>query len=278
LVNAASTGTIYGGDKTPCGICFSSGRVNGYSLIGGMRVILDNSFTNPVQLLNGAMVDTDCHPNKFLLNSTGSVQWTADLTPYPFAWLNFAVNNNLSPAYNTLFQAYWNGSWQEITLGFLLSLAGQNTSQMLFRVIANPAANLKVGDLVEFTHAEITYSVRPPLLGQAPQLPYLFSYDQLEPLINTNFELLADIPDIPRQTIMQDSRTNLLWSVGSVTPKITAAGQVFGFDVDVRKIASSEAFYRLLLPFQLPTAPQNQLDQNSPPSWSNTAFPSSSGI
>ncbi len=58
-----------------------------------------------------------------------------------------------------------------------------------------------------------------------------------------------------------------------VTPKITAAGQCFGYDVDVRKIASSEAFYRLLLPFQLPTAPQNQQQDHAIASWNKTALP-----
>jgi hypothetical protein len=258
LVNSAGSGIVYGGDKTACGICFSTGHVNGYTLNGGMRVILDASFTNPFNLCNGAIVDKSAHPYKFILNSKGSVEWTADLTPYALQWLNFTVNNNLKPALGTQLQLFFSGAWQEITLGLLLQLQGRNTGGLYFRVIPDPTFNMSLDDTVEFTHAEISFTTTPPLLGQAPQLPKSLSFDYLEALINTNFELLAAVPSLPRESIMQDSRTNLLWKVTETTEKITARGQVFGFDVSVRKIATSEALYRLLLPLTLPTNYINQ--------------------
>ncbi len=259
LISGQNTGAVFGGDKTACGICFSTGHVNGYTLQGGQRVILDASFTNPYVLTGGAYVDFNSHPNKFILNGTATVGWTADLSPYVLQWLSFEVNNNLQPARNTIFELFYAGAWQEITLGLLLSLNGANTSAMQLRVRANPASNLGVDDTIEFTHAEISYMLTPPLLGQAPQLPVALNFDVLEPLINTNFELLASLPNLPRESIMQDSRTNLLWKVTQVTAKITSSGQVFGYDVDVRKVNTSEALYRLVLPLNIPTAPQNNL-------------------
>jgi hypothetical protein len=259
MVAGSSTGAVYGGDKTPCGICFSTRYTGGYSLMGGQRVVLDASFAYNYSLHNGAIVDTNSHPHKFRLNSKSYVLWEADLTPYAISWLNFAVNNNLEHAPLLQLELFWNHKWQEVTLGLLLQLYGKDTSNMRLRVIPNPNVKFSNEDILEFTHAELSYITVPPLLGQAPQLPLAVNFEVVEPLISTNFELSASAPEIPRETVMQDSRTNLLWKVMTVTPQMTAGKQIFSYNVDVRKIASSESLYRLVLPFQLPTDPSKQI-------------------
>jgi hypothetical protein len=258
LVAGASSGMYYGGDKTQCGICYSSGFVNGYTLYNGQRFVLDASGNFPFELINGAVLNTNTHPNSFELQGQAYVKWYVDVPPYLEQWLNIAISNNMKSAQGLILEALYNSVWQEITLDFLLTLIGSSDLQSLpIRVRINSDSGSSL-EKVTFTHAEFSCMYGVPLLGQSPLVSYNLNWDQQEPLIQTNFEILGIINDIPRETIIQDTRLNMLWKTLEVTKKITSSNMVFGYDVNVRRVATSEVQYKMLLPY---LQPQNNLNQ-----------------
>jgi hypothetical protein len=257
IISGISSGAISGGDKTRCGICLSSGYVNGYTLYNGQRFVLEASGGTRFNLVNGAILDSNSYPYSFSLSGQAYVEWFVDLPPFVNQWINIYTGNNTKPASPyLLFELYFNSTWVEVNLVNLLALAGQNLQQTPMRVRINPSAN--INDSIRFTHAELTCMYGPPLLGQSPLVSSTLNWDQQEPLISTNFELLGLPTDIPRETIMQDSRLNMMWKVTEVTKKITAANQVFGYDVNVRRIATSEVQYLIKQAFLNPKSPVNQ--------------------
>jgi hypothetical protein len=257
LVAGASSGMYYGGDKTQCGICFSSGYTNGYSLYNGQRFVLDASGNWPFELFNGAVLNSETKPYSFELQGQAYVQWYVDLPPFLEQWLNILISDNMKPAQGLIIEVNYNSTWQEITLDLLTTLIGASDLQSLpIRVRIDASYNLET---ITFTHAELSCMYGVPLLGQSPLVSYNLNWDQQEPLIQTNFEVLGILDNIPRETIIQDTRLNMLWKTLEVTKKITSYGKVFGYDINVRRVATSEVQYKLLLPYLMPSNSLNQL-------------------
>lgn len=257
FVAGIDSGAVFGGDKTKCGICYSSGYVNGYSLYNGQRFVLDASGNWPFELINGAELDSASKPYKFKLSGPAYVQWYVDLPPFVAQWLNFNTANNLDFAPGVVLEIYYNGVWNEVTLSFLISLSGSNSlSAIPVRVRVDSSMGLEE---VEFTHAELTCMFGPPLLGQSPLVSFNLNWEQQQALVSTNFEILGNIEYIPRETVFQDSRLNIMWKCLDITRKVTANGQVFGYDVNVRRILDYEVQHKMTLPILNPNNYQNQI-------------------
>ena len=251
LATLLSTGsTVYGGDKTPCGICFTTGKTHGYELATGKRLVLDASFEYPYTL-NNSSIKPNTYPYKFQVGSKASVEWTVNLPAYTDGWLNFTIRDNLVPARNLQIVWFYQGMWQPLTLLSLSQTEGSDRSNTLIRVVQLDTAEFMQS---EFTHVELIYSTRKPLIGQCPPISYTQNYDVLEPLITTEFEILSSVPEIPRESVFQDSKFKMLWRVLESSPKMTASGQVFSFMVNVRSVHRSDYLYVLKVLFDAQVA------------------------
>jgi hypothetical protein len=69
----------------------------------------------------------------------------------------------------------------------------------------------------------------------------------MEPVINAEFEILAAIDSLPRESVFIDSKYKFIWKIQDSTQKLTSTGQVYGYTVNARTIHSSEMLYSLKL-------------------------------
>lgn len=246
LVAGISSGAVYGGDKTKCGICYATGYREGYTLYNGQRFILDFSGVQPFQL-NNADINYESRPYLATLSSgNSSIVWTVDLPPYFNQWVDFRVSNNLKDARGVIFEIYLNGTWTEITLAILESLKGTDNVNTQVRVRRNP--DLPLDADVVLTHAELTCMYGVPLIGQMPQLPITLTYETLQPIISTTIEMSPKVGNLSRESIIQDSKTDLLWKVNEVTGNQTSINQVYGYNLSVRRLMQGEVKTRLKMP------------------------------
>ena len=236
---------VYGGDKTVCGICFGTQRTHGYDLATGKRLLLDASGEVRYTLINANMVE-NTYPKQFSINSNGYIVWLVDLPSYTNGWLNFTIRDNLAPASNLVLEFFYYNQWLPLTVTNISQSEGSDRTQTPIRVRQADNSGLSLATL---THVELIYATRKPLLGQMPPLNYMTNYEVDQPLITTEFEILADIDDIPRESVFQDAKFKYLWKVIDVTPKMTALGQVFSLNLTARRIQQSELLYALKVIF-----------------------------
>lgn len=242
---------IYGGDKAPCGICLGTGFTQGYSLHNGRRVLCDASGEVPY-MLQGADLDQQQYPNRFNLPRNGGwVQWQLELPTFTYKWLSLSVRNNLKPATSVIVEYAsdpTNPVWVLLTLNALTSTDGTARTWLL-RARRNPVLPFD-DEQAAFTHVELSYLLAEPPLGQAPQLSYNMDYTAAQAIIRTTFEVAASIVKIPRESLFYDSKYKQIWKVLTVTPKVTATGQVFAYDLEARMVQRQEALYVICTAFQ----------------------------
>jgi hypothetical protein len=235
-------GAVYGGDKTTCGICFSTGRTNSYQLFTGRRLVLDASNEWPYNL-TAATARFDKFPTEFSVNgdATSAVTWTVDLPAFTNGWLAIAVRNNLKPANDCQLQWYVNNNWQALTMASLLTNEGTDRRNSKIRVVAPDIGNSSR----EFTHVELIYATADPILAQMPQITINTNFDFAQPTITCEFEILAALDELPRESVFIDSKFNYVWKVLDSTPKMTSKGQIFGFTINARNVHNSEMLFAL---------------------------------
>ena len=247
MLNEGGNG-VWGGDKTPCGICYSTGRTQGYQLVNATRLLLDASGEN-VLALHGGTVQRNKFPAKFKVTTTAWVQWEVNIPAFTNGWLTMVVRDNLQPAENVRLDIFQNNEWVPLTLALLGSTDGTDRRGTIIRAIANNAV-VPIGSTVEFTHAEIIYSTADPILAQCPPVTVSTNFEVLEPLIQTEFEVLAAVPDLSRESVFQDTKYKYLWKVLDVTPKTTSRGQVFAYSINARMVHRSEMAFAMAIILQ----------------------------
>lgn len=244
LARMMSEGGLYGGDKTPCGICFMAGMTNAYQLATGRRLVLDASNEWLYELHGGAVAQGNKYPTQFSISGDPdcTVVWTVDFPAFTNGWLAIAVRNNLAPANDCVVEWLVGNQWQPLTLNNLAASEGTDRTAQKIRV----RTTSEVGNTERnFTHVELIYSTATPILGQLPQITTNTNYDYFQPTLTAEMEILAAIDEIPRESIIQDSKLKQLWKVLDSTPKMTASGQIFGFDLNVRNVHNNEPYYAL---------------------------------
>jgi hypothetical protein len=240
------SGAIFGGDKTACGICFTSGWTQGYSLVNGKRIILDASGEVPFSL-QGADLISSTYPNSFKLpiNNTG-VYWKIELPVFCQQWVNIRARNNLKPAQNVLVEYTTdinNPNWQLLTLDILNSTSNSATRIWYIRARRDPRSGQYPEVLL--THIELMVVTSDPVPSQTPNFSYNTDFNQYDAIINTTFDVAPTIAMIPRESVFTDNKYGLCWKVVDVTPQMTSAQQIFGYTVNARVIQRHEMLYNL---------------------------------
>jgi hypothetical protein len=246
-----ASGAVFGGDKTACGICFTSGWTQGYSLLNGHRFVFDASGDIPFHL-NGADLDDSAHPFKFSLptNANGYVYWMIELPVFCQRWVNVRARNNLDPAHNVLIEyAVQNLAntdplvWNTLTLDVLNSTSNLGTRIWFIRARRQPTAF----DLpeVHFTHLELVVLTMDATMSQTPQLAYNTDFQSYDAIINTQFDIAPTVVMLPRESVFSDNKYGLFWKIIDVTAGLTSKLQNFGYTVTARVVQRHEQLYNL---------------------------------
>lgn len=248
LQKQPSLARLYGGEKSPCAICFGSGFVGGYSLHAGQRLILDASGTAPVTLQD-CEIDRTTAPHSFIIERSGTkaVEWTVVVPTYFHSVLGVAVRNNIDPAVGFIVEAHTgNGNWNAVTPQYLASFNGTPTTLTLrVRPVTSDAPG--TGQF-RFTHVELLYQIASPLIVNLPTFERTLDYEQFDVLQTlSGVEFPASIPMLDREAVLVDTKYNQAWNVVSVESKRTASNQTFNNVVSLRLIQQYETKFLLNL-------------------------------
>lgn len=241
-----STLRLYGGEKTPCGICFGSGFVQGYQLHGGQRIVLDASDTYPTNLVDCETTTTTV-PASFVIERIGTkyVEWEVPLPTYFEDVLAIQVRNNTQPAVGFYIEGrIGGGPWVELTPTYLKSLNGVATT-MFIRVRPVTSAT---GSPFTFTHVELYYQLTTTLKVNLPSFAKSIDFEQFDVLQQiSGVEFPASIPNLDREAVFVESKYKQAWGVTEVEQKQTARNAVFNNTVTMRLIQQYETKYLLNL-------------------------------
>ncbi len=238
------SGAVFGGDKTACGICFTSGFTQGYSLLNGQRIVLDASGSVPFSL-QGADLISSTYPNSFNLpvNNTG-VFWQLELPVFCKEWINVRARNNLKPAQWVIIEYSLDAvNWNLLTLDILNGTSNSYTRLWYIRARRDPAAT-QVSQ-VTFTHLELMVITSDPIPSQTPNFSYNTDFNQYDAIVNTTFDVAPTVNMIPRESVFSDNKYGLFWKVIDITPQMTSGQQIFGFTVNARLVQRHEQLYNL---------------------------------
>ena len=236
---------IYGGDKHACGICFSTGYTQGYSMFNGKRIILDTSGELPFTL-NGAIQVPDTYPRAINTAINGSVVWKVELPTWTNGWLQLSIRNNMQPAVGCVleYSSTWPATtWAPLTLDALSSTDG---TQRIWSIRVRKNPNASFNDQGVFTHAEIFVLLGNQVYGTAPNIETAIDYNAQQPIVRVNFSVNGSIPEITRESVFTDSKYNALWKVLDIQQLMTSANQVLGYSLSTRLVQRHEMLYGMI--------------------------------
>lgn len=227
-----------GGDKTPCGICFGTGVINGYELFGGKRIVLEAKYAsydlNNFEVLNNS-------PNVFQSSTTSSIKFNLEFPTY-FTPIKIKVYNNLQELEPSSYRLDLVKGLIILPLTFssLESLQGQKNN---VSIILSPTISL--GDIFEFTHIEIVLGYADYFKCDMPPINIPENFEQDDFVLSSNMVLSTSIANVDRGSIINDQKYGLLWKVTNVTKASTVSQQVFNQEVDVRAVQNYEQVFNL---------------------------------
>src|SRR6266481_251412 len=233
---------LFGGEGTQCGICFGNGYVNGYSLYGGTRIILETQ----TAILTNAVIEADNSPAKFALSSASNsiVSWNVVLPTYFMSVPSIIVRDNLKFALNYIIEIKTSDSmvFVPLTTPYLLTRQGMNN----MAVIRVRCASSGVGQILRFTHVELNI-----MLTTLPKVNWstleknidFQNYDVLQTL--SGIEITSKIPNLDRECVIVETKYNSAWHVTSVETKLTAHKESFNTTLSIRLIQNYEQKYAL---------------------------------
>ena len=222
------------GSQNSCSICFGRGFVGGYSLVGGLRLILDNSGLSQIVSLQG-FLNPKRAPNSFYLNPNQSIIWSVSLPSYfntlsdPFIMYDRKLVTGMTISYSAD-----NGTTWVTNLNLLTS---NKLDTLMVKVINSNSWP------VEFTHLEQYLSWIPNLMGQIGNWQVTSGYDYKNATINTAIVLPPMVGTIDRNSFVADSKYGYLWKLNSINTISTAQNQPVSIECEgqiVRPIETIE--------------------------------------
>lgn len=237
---------IMGGESTQCGICFSTGYLEGYKLVNGQRFIFDASL--PYQA-NGFTVDKTVFPYQFTSEfaTRNNVTWlSVELPTFFVRPYNINIRNNTKHTTGLKAEVRLSGTlqWFDLTEDFLSARLGQAT---VVDIRVRPAASNPEG-LAVFSHLEFVIQYTDWFKGQIPPLSPSESMDRFRQMIDTSIVLSSRVNEVKSSDVIYCDKYDTLFKVSSVTDFYTAKRQVAGWNtVSCRLIQSYEQLSLLRL-------------------------------
>lgn len=233
---------IYGGDKTPCGICYGTGYKEGYQLYNGKRIILDY-FDNPEYF--GFLIErTFPYSYTASYSSNNFIIWKFQAPTFFKDFYGIRVRNNVEYCKNyTLLISFDGINWQKYEDNLIKNRNGVKTSIYL-KVVPY---DLERNDKFSITHIELFYYLGEKIYGDFPPIAKTENWELFEALRTCSLELAGDAAYIDRECCIHEPKNGLLWKVVSVTPHMTSDRQIFKQELELRMIQPSENLYCLSL-------------------------------
>ena len=236
LMNEGLTSLLFGGDKSPCGICFGTGWTDGYRLVNGQRVVLD---TTAAHNICGATIDIDKSPYVFKLSGDKGayIEWLNVEVPRYFKDVKYTIYNNTIPVQAIiLVRASGSEEYKPLLLDTIKSI---ECSKIDVKVVG------EFNKPLHFTHLNFVFTISDYPKIDTPPFERSEDFQYFEALMTTHFEVPGTIPYVDRETVIGIAKEGFLWKVSSVSQVMTHERQIFKCDVNARLIQRSENLYLL---------------------------------
>lgn len=212
-----------------CACCYSSGYVGGFDLHNGFRLVVATPSSKGLQ---GYEISNSSSPYHFHCTSDQDGYVTFEETvPNGCQYAKHRLMNNkhLVPFAEYVVEVNLNGVWTEVSTLQTLAIG----KPIQFRVKSN----------VDFTHLEINYLFSRKLVYiDMPQfLPSDFSKQLMgEDSKETQINVGADVPLLPKWSILYDSKYKRKWQVREITPVMDIHHTITSYEITVRMIHEQE--------------------------------------
>ncbi|QJT70893.1 hypothetical protein GR7B_00095 [Vibrio phage vB_VcorM_GR7B] len=217
-----------------CSVCYSSGWVGGYDLFNGYRLVLA---TPSPHMGSGFTVDSTVSPHAFAPKSgeTSTVDFTC-VVPFGATISKFRLRNNHDTIPYAEYQMFvFDGtSWVTVT----------NLSDLATGV----PRNFRITTSRKFTHFEANYIVNNSVTYiDFPQFATsTFSKNLLGDNGETEMHIGADVPSLPRWSIVKENKYNRIWQVTEMTPVYDSAKTVINWELNTRLVHEQENVHDIL--------------------------------
>lgn len=242
---------IFGGDKSPCGICYGTGYKEGYQLFNGKRYVLDY-WDNP-ETFGFMLQRTYPYSYEADFSSDNYIIWKFKAPTFFKEYLGIRVRNNVEYCRNySLYVSFDGSSWLKYDDSLIKDRNGKQTEIYLkICPYTMPGANN-----VKFSvsHIEVFYQLGEFIKGDFEPITETENFELFEALQTTKLELAGDVSYIGREDVICEGKQGQLWKVISVTPHMTSDRQIFKNELELRLVQNSENLSLLKLinePFRI---------------------------
>lgn len=233
---------IYGGDKTPCGICYGTGYKNGYELYNGKRIVLD--FWDRPDYFGFTVQRTYPYSYVASFDSSNFIIWKFHAPTFFKEFLGIRLRNNTIYCKDyTLYISFDGENYQEYVDDLLKARKGMETYVWL-KVVPY---TMNRSDSFSITHIELFYQLGEFPYGDFAPIEETENFELFEALRTTNLELAGDANYLNRESVICEKKQGKLWKIISLTPHMDSERQIFKNELSLRMVQESENLYLLKL-------------------------------
>lgn len=235
---------IYGGDKSPCGICYGTGYKEGYQLFNGKRYILD--YYDEPEYNGFKLIGTYPYSYESDFSSDNYIVWSFKAPTYFKEFLGIRVRNNVEYCKN--YDCYLSIDGENWVKYSEETIKERNGKETRFYIKIVPY-NIEIAQNTKFsiTHIEVFYQLGEFIKGDFEPISETENWELFEALMTTKLELAGDVSYIGREDVICEGKNGQLWKVISVTPHMTSDRQIFKNELELRMVQPSENLYCLKL-------------------------------
>ena len=242
---------IFGGDKSPCGICYGTGYKEGYQLFNGKRYILDY-WDNP-ETFGFMLQRTYPYSYEADFSSDNYIIWKFKAPTLFKEYLGIRVRNNVEYCRNySLYVSFDGSSWLKYDDSLIRDRNGKQTEIYLKICPYTMPGDNNIKFSV--SHIEVFYQLGEFIKGDFEPITETENFELFEALQTTKLELAGDVSYIGREDVICEGKQGQLWKVISVTPHMTSDRQIFKNELELRLVQNSENLSLLKLinePFRI---------------------------
>lgn len=238
----SDTSLLYGGDKTPCGICYGTGYKEGYQLYNGKRYVLDY-FDKP-EVFGFLAEQTYPISFKSKYDSSSYIIWKFKAPTFFKKYLGLRVRNNVSICKNYTLEISFDGINYIKYEDSVVEARNRQQTDIYLKVIPY---SLDSTEDFSITHIEVFYQLGDFIKGDFAPIAKTENFELFEALQTTSLELAGDVAYLDRESVIGEPKTGNVWKVTSLTPHMTSDRQIFKNELELRMIQNSENLYLLNL-------------------------------
>ena len=233
---------IFGGDKTPCGICYGTGYKEGYQLYNGKRYVLDY-YDNPE--IFGFLLERT-YPASYVskYDSNNYIIWKFKAPTFFKEYLGIRVRNNIEMCSNYSIQISFDGINYIPYNDNLIKERNHQETTIYLKIIPY---TLNSTEDFRITHIEVFYQLGDYIKGDFPAIAQTENFEIFEALQVTSIELAGDVAYLDRECVIGEPKSGNIWKITSLTPHMTSDRQIFKNELELRMIQNSENIFLLNL-------------------------------